>query len=236
MNKTSSPSVLALIPARGGSKGILRKNIRLVAGKPLIAWTIEAAMHSAQLDRVIVTTDDEEIATISREYGAEVPFMRPEFLSQDKSTSVDVIIHALQWLQINQNYCPNLIMLLQPTSPLRTTADIDAAIQRLHEKQAASIIGVCKAHPHPYWTKKVDIDDKLDDFINGSNVYTQRQELPVAYAINGAIYLIWSEQFIAHKTFHTAPSYAYCMPQNRSLDIDTEWDLQVADFTLRALT
>lgn len=231
----SNPIILALISARGGSKGVPRKNIRLVAGKPLIAWTIDAATKSNKLDRIVVTTDNEEIADISQQYGAETPFMRPPSLAQDKSSSIDAVIHALHWLQANQNYCPDLVILLQPTSPLRTTADINAAIHLLQKKNASSVIGVCKTPHHPYWAKKVDATGKLSDFQSKDRTYAQRQELPPAYMVNGAIYLSQSQQFATHKTFHITPSYAYCMPQDRSLDIDTEWDLQVADFALRRL-
>lgn len=233
LHGAKKPSILALIPARGGSKGVPRKNIRDVGDKPLIAWSIEAAIQSARLDRVIVTTDDVEIAAIAQQYGAEVPFTRPSVLAQDQTTSADVVIHALDWLSTHQNYNPDLILLLQPTSPLRSTADIDAAIDLLQEKRASSIVSVCEAHPHPYWAKKVDDDGKLSEFFPLDQTHTQRQTLPPAYSVNGAIYLVDCRQFITHKSFYLTPSYAYFMPRSRSIDVDTEWDLQIADFALR---
>ena len=131
--------ILGLITARGGSKGIPGKNIKPLAGKPLIAWTIEAANNSRLLSQVIVSTDDNEIARSAQAWGAEVPFKRPEELAQDQSSHLDVVLHALQWYQLQHRALPEYVMLLQPTSPLRTANDIDAAISLAAQKQADAI-------------------------------------------------------------------------------------------------
>ena len=227
-----SKHVLGLITARGGSKGIPQKNIRKVAGKPLIAWTIEAAINS-KLDRVVVSTDDQEIAEVSRSWGAEVPFMRPKELAQDDSPHMDVIYHAIQWLSEHEDYHPEYILLVQPTTPLRITKDIDGAINMVIEKVADSVVSVSKSPIHPYLTKRINVDGRLEDFVSKPKGYLRRQDLPPAYALNGAIYLAHREVLLQKETWYTDCTYAYIMPPERSLDIDTPWDLQLADLILR---
>ena len=226
------PKILGLITARGGSKGIPKKNVRLLAGKPLIAWTIEAALLSRHLSRVIVSTDDLEIAEISRQWGAKVPFMRPAELAQDDSPHVPVVTHAFHWLESHEKAQFDYALVLQPTSPLRSSGDIDNAIQLALEKDADSVISVCEAPSHPYQTKRV-VDDKLQNFISIPEGYLPRQELPPAYAVNGAIYLVGRDVIVNNHTFYTDRTYAYVMPPERSLDIDTPWDLYLAELILR---
>jgi N-acylneuraminate cytidylyltransferase/CMP-N,N'-diacetyllegionaminic acid synthase len=225
--------ILAIIPARGGSKGIPRKNIRPLCGKPLIAWTIEQAIQSKLLNRVIISTEDEEIAQISRQYGAEVPFLRPAELAMDDTTSVDTLIHAVQWLENEEQYHPNYIMLLQPTSPLRIREDIEAVVKLAQEKQADTVVTVCPVRDHPYWTKKLTDNQQLADFLSLENISLRRQDLPPVYALNGAIYLAKRDVFLSKKSFYTDQTYGYIMPIERSIDIDTEWDLYLADLILR---
>lgn len=229
-------TVLAIISARGGSKSIPHKNIVAVAGKPLIAWTIEAALESILLDRVIVSTDDAAIAQVSRDCGAEVPFMRPADLARDNTPGIQPVIHAVQWLEENDHYRPDYVMLLQPTSPLRITEDINTAIRLAVEKGADSVVSVCQAHQHPYWMKQITEDGRLVDYALPEHEYTYRQELPSVYTLNGAIYLTRSDILLEKGNFYTEKTYAYAMPPERSLDVDTEWDLQLVDLIIKDKT
>lgn len=224
---------VGLITARGGSKGIPQKNIRPLAGKPLIAWTIEAALRSRRLERVIVSTDDEEIAKVSREWGADVPFMRPAELAKDDSPHLEVIRHALGWLESESEAELDYLMLLQPTSPLRTCADIDRAIALGEEKDADAVISVCQTHDHPFLSKQVAADGKLLDFVQKPQGYLARQSLPPAYSLNGAIYLVRRSLLLERDDWYTDRTFAYIMPPERSLDIDTPWDLHLVDLILR---
>lgn len=225
-------SFLGLITARGGSKGVPRKNVREVGGKPLIAWTIEVAVRS-HLDRVIVSTDNEEISMVSKSWGAEVPFKRPEPLAQDDSSHLSVLVHAIHWLNENEGYIPDYIMLLQPTSPLRSVYDVNHSIGMAIKKNADSVISVKKTKSHPYITKQISQDGKLKDFIEKPEGYLSRQSLPLVYVINGAIYAAKRETLLKKKDWYSDNTYAYVMPPERSLDIDTPWDLYLADLILK---
>ena len=226
---------VGLITARGGSKSIPRKNVKPLAGKPLIAWTIEAALRSQRLSRVIVSTDDEEIARVAREWGADVPFMRPPELAEDDSPHLDVIRHALSWLEAEKEPELDYLMLLQPTSPLRTTADIDAAIILAELRDADAVISVCQTHDHPFLSKQVTPDGKLLDFVEKPQGYLPRQKLPPAYSLNGAIYVIRRAVLLERDDWYTDRTFAYIMPPERSYDIDTPWDLHLVDLILRDL-
>lgn len=225
--------VIGLITARGGSKGIPQKNVRPLAGKPLIAWTIEAALGSLHLERVIVSTDDEEIARVSREWGAEVPFMRPAELAEDDSPHLEVIRHALGWLESESEAEIDYLLLLQPTSPLRTSADIDEAIALCEEKDADAVVSVCRMHDHPFLSKQVTPDGRLLDFVEKPQGYLARQRLPPAYSLNGAIYMVRRNVLVERVDWYTDRTFAYIMPPERSLDIDTPWDLHLVDLILR---
>ena len=229
----SRSTILGLITARGGSKGIPDKNIRNLVGKPLIAWTIEAALSSLCLDRVIVSTEDDRIADLALQYGAKVPFMRPAELAQDRSSSVDVAIHALKWLSEFEGYSPDYVMLLQPTSPLRTSKDIQQAVSIVSEDPTASVVSVTQAHPHPYWMKTVLPNGSLSDIFPAEKVPTRRQDLPPAYAFNGAIYIVKPEVLLTQKTFIPENTLAYIMPPENSLDIDTPWEFYLAELILK---
>lgn len=226
-------TIIALITARGGSKGLPGKNLLPLAGKPLLAWTIEAALHSPRLDEVILSTDDAEIARVGREWGAAVPFMRPSHLAQDQSDHLSVVEHALGWLQARDGRLPNYLLLLQPTSPLRTAEDIEAAIQTALQHDAKAVVSVCEAAHHPYLTKRIAEDGTLVNFIEADLPYLRRQDLPPAYALNGAIYLNRPTDLLAERTFLPKGTYPYVMPPQRSFDIDTAWDLHLADLILR---
>ncbi len=225
--------VLGIIPARGGSKGVPRKNITPVAGKPLIAYTIEAALSTPSLDRVIVSTDDDEIGNVAREYGADVPFPRPPELARDDTLVLPVLLHALSWLSEHESYRPEYIMLLQPTSPLRAAEDIESAVNIAITTRADAVVSVSAVHRHPYWMKRVTEDGRLTDFLPAEQIPSRRQELPQIYALNGAIYLSDTRVLLERQTFYTDRTYAYVMPPERSLDIDSPWELYLAELILR---
>ena len=235
MDKTEEikPAVLAIIPARGGSKGIPGKNMADLCGKPLIAWTIEAALASGVFDRAVVTTDDHVIAKFADSAGAEVPFMRPAELAADDTPAVDVVEHTLCWLRENQNYEPDYLMLLQPTSPLRNAEDIRGAWQHAMEKDADAVVSVCEAQNHPYLTKSIDADRMLCDFLPAEPKYATRQAMPRVFALNGAIYLIRTDVFLANRCFHPEKTYAWVMPPERSIDVDSPWDLHLVNLILK---
>lgn len=225
--------VLAIIPARGGSKRVPRKNVRDLCGKPVIAYTIEAALESSVFSRIIVSTDDDEVAGVAKRLGADVPFMRPPELAQDDTPGIEPVLHAVCWLDEHERYRPDYVMLLQPTSPLRTAKDIEAAVQLAQKKQADSVVSVCSVDQHPYWMKQITEDGRLVDFLLLDRAYTRRQDLPSVYALNGAIYLARREVLLKQQTFYTDRTYAYIMPPERSLDIDIPWDLYLADLILK---
>ena len=229
----SSPSIIALITARGGSKGLPGKNVRPVGGKPLIAWTIEAALGSASIKRVIVSTDDEEIARVSREAGAEVPFLRPAEIARDDSPHILTSEHAIRWLEQHDHERPDYLMLLQPTSPFRTTADVDAAIALARQHDAIAVVSVSEAKPHPYKTYGLTAAGTLTTLVPCDIPYRRRQDLPPAFTDNGALYLNRTESLLRDRTYIPAGTMPYVMPPERSLDIDSAWDLFVADLIIR---
>lgn len=227
-------NILGLIPARGGSKGLPRKNIKLLLGKPLIAWTIEQALASKYLDRVIVSTDDKEILDISKKYGAEVPFMRPKELAMDNAKGVDVVLHALVSLKEDDRRKQyDLIMLLQPTSPLRKSVDIDKAIEFLFLKKAKAIVSVCEVDHHPLWVNTLPEDGCMKNFIRQEIMNKNRQELSVLYRLNGAIYLAYCNYLKKYRSFIGEKTFAYVMPKERSIDIDNEVDLSLAEVLIK---
>ena len=225
--------VLAVIPARGGSKGLPKKNISSLAGRPLIAYTIDAALQARLLDRTIVSTEDPRIAEVARRCGADTPFQRPPKLAQDDTPGIDPILHAVRWLAEHEGYCPDYVICLQPTSPLRIAEDIDNSITLVLEKDADGVVSLCEAKEHPYWTKRVTEDGKVVDFTPLDKAYNRRQDLPPVYALNGAIYLARRDVLLEQQTFYTDHTYAYIMPIERGLDIDTPWDLYLAELLLK---
>jgi CMP-N,N'-diacetyllegionaminic acid synthase len=218
---------LALIPARGGSKGIPRKNIAPLAGLPLVAWSIRAAHAAATPLRVVVSTEDTEIAEVSRACGAEVPFLRPVEMADDTTGSDAPVRHALDWFRTHEAWTPEYIMLLQPTSPLRTAEDIDMSLRLIEERQADAVVGVTPVRQHPAWVKVLDADGWVKPFL-GTTSTARRQDLPDAYAINGAMYLIRTAAFLNGGSFYPERTVAHIMPAERSVDIDTPWDLWLA--------
>lgn len=215
---------LAIIPARGGSKRLPRKNVLSLAGKPLIAWTIEAAQKSKYLDRIVVSTDDDEICKVASRWNAEV-IDRPADLASDTATSVDVVLHVLQ--SIDQTY--DYIVLLQPTSPLRTEAHIDEAIELLHAKQANAVISVCETEHSPLWCNTLPADGSMENFIRPEVQGKRSQDLPTYYRMNGAVYISCYAGVEQSNFLVSATTYAYTMDALCSVDIDTPFDFSVAE-------
>lgn len=217
---------LAIIPARGGSKGVPGKNIRVVGGKPLIAWTIEAAKLSKCIDRVILSSDDEAIIEQARRYECEVPFVREARLAQDESTSMDVILDAL-------DRCPGYewVVLLQPTSPLRSARDIDQAIKLCKSQNASACVSVSLSQESPYWMFTLKDGSTLESILPPQGA-TRRQDLPSVYSVNGAIYAAKTGWLRQNRSFLSTETVAYVMPNQRSLDIDTESDFIQLQFFL----
>lgn len=224
--------ILAIIPARGGSKGLPGKNIRETAGKPLIAWSIEAARQSCFVDEVIVSTDCEKTAQIAKLWGGHVPFLRPPELATDTAKGMDVILHALSWRQALSPPI-DLILVLQPTSPLRTAEDIDQAIALFFTKNAKVVVSVCPVDHHPWWSNTLPEDGNMGDFLRPEVINTNRQELPPFYRLNGAIYLADAPFLHETQSFMTSETYAYVMPLECSVDIDTLLDFRLAELLLR---
>ena len=221
-------SLLALIPARGGSKGIPRKNIKPLAGKPLIAWTIDAAKQASCLERLIVSTEDEEIASVACGLGADVPFMRPAELAADETPGIAPVLHAIKQMPEYE-----WVLLLQPTSPLRSAEDINGIWQFCQERRAPTAVSVCEVGKHPYWMYMQNDFGQLQPFIAGRPDITRRQDLPSAYALNGALYLARTEWLLERRNFIGAETLGYIMPQERSLDLDTTQDWCLAEYLIK---
>jgi N-acylneuraminate cytidylyltransferase len=220
-----SRSVVAMIPARGGSKGVPRKNVRPAGGKPLIAWSIAAAHASRYLDRVILSTDDDEIAAVAGAWGCEVPFMRPAALASDEASSVDVVRHAVQALPVRYDY----LVLLQPTSPLRLAQDIDAALELCVRSAAPACVSVCEPDKSPYWMMTLAGDATIAPLFGPDQIPARRQDAPAVFALNGAVYVATVDHLASGGDFLTAGTKGYVMPKDRSLDVDTEFDLWLVD-------
>jgi len=227
-------SILALIPARGGSKGVPGKNIRPLADKPLIAWTIEQARRCYWIDRVIVSTDDPAIADTAVRWNAEVPFLRPVELATDETKMVEVVLHALDWCR-QHDRAYELVMLLQPTSPLRDSGDIEAAARQLEDQGADAVVSVCPCEHSPLWANTLGPNGQMKDFLR-SEAIGNRQDHPAYYRLNGAIYLARTDYFRQCRGFFGQGTFAYIMPSERSIDIDSSLDFQMAEFLIsRAL-
>ena len=221
-------NLLCLIPARGGSKGIPRKNIRAFAGKPLIQWTIEAVQESRIATRLVVTTEDAEIAETAKRAGAEVPFVRPAHLAADESSVLDVVLSALDWFALHEQWVPKEVCLLQPTSPLRHASDLREAAELLDSSGADAVVSVRLAQENPFWMKTADAAGRLHGLLEAPESL-RRQDLPPVYLLNGAIYLTKTAALRRHRTFLPPDTVGYVMPMERSVDIDEESDWQRAE-------
>lgn len=221
--------ILGIIPARGGSKGVPRKNLRMVDGKPLVGRTIEMALGSRYIDRLILSSEDQEIIETARDYGCEVPFVRPKELSLDESVTRDVILHVMEAL--GEKY--DLVVCLQVTSPLVTSDDIDGTIRTCVEKNTGSCVSVCKVDKSPYWMFKMPEEGILSPLMGDSYLTKRRQELPQIYIPNGAVFVVMWDWFLEHKTFYGSSTAGYVMPGSRSIDVDTENDFMMLEFLMK---
>jgi len=230
--------ILGVITARGGSKGLPGKNLKLLAGKPLIAHSIDAARDSGVLDRVILSTDDEEIAAAARACGCDVPFMRPADLARDETPHLPVLQHAVQWLSDHERYQPDAVMILQPTSPLRRAVDIRESIALLERSGAESVVSVSEvpAHHNPMRTLRVDDQGMASLFVTGEPVrrrINRRQDMPAAWTMNGAVYLFRTSVLTAAEpSLYGNRTAAYIMPAEYGISIDSLDDWAEAEHAL----
>lgn len=221
--------LLALIPARGGSKRVVNKNIRLLGDKPLITWTIEAARGAPELVDVLVSTDSPAIAQAAELAGALVPWLRPAELSTDTATSMAVCLHALDWYE-KENGPVDGLLLLQPTSPFRTNASIRRAIEMFVRNPQQSVVSLSAAESHPMWCYRVD-GNGITPFMDDDNRPNRSQDLPPAYVINGAIYIASPAYLRMHDGFIGPDTVPFLMDEKfEALDIDDEWDWKMAEF------
>lgn len=227
-----SKKVLSIIPARGGSKGLPRKNIAMLGDKPLIAYSIEPALRSGWAGRVVVSTEDAEISEVSRRYGSEV-LERPEELARDDSTTISVVIHALEMLE-EEGYIPEVVVLLQPTTPLRTSEDIDAAVDLFLRSDCESVVSVCEMEHSPYWSFE-EKNGYLKPLFGEECLRKRRQDLPKVYLPNGALFVSNPTTLFSARSFYSSRTMAYIMPPERSIDIDNEMDLVKAEIILKSL-
>lgn len=219
---------LAIIPARGGSKRLPQKNMLDLAGKPLFVWSIEAGFNCKYIDKVIVTSDDEKILSISKQCGAEI-IKRPEELATDTATTFDAIKHTIENLERYE-----FIVLLQPTSPLRNEKHINEAIELLHVKNADAIISVCRSEHSPLWCNTLPEDKSMSHFMQDEIKNKRSQDLGEYYRLNGAIYICRTEKLLSEKTFFIKDNiFAYEMDRASSIDIDEEMDFKIANMIMR---
>jgi CMP-N,N'-diacetyllegionaminic acid synthase len=227
------PNILTIIPARGGSKGVPRKNVKALGGKPLIAYTIEAALKSAYCTRTIVSTDDQEIADISAGLGADVPFLRPPEFASDTAKAIGVVKHALQIVEEMDNKIYDIIVYLEPPSPFRISEDIDESIELFLENDPGSVVSVYEANQfHPILMKKIE-DGELKPIWKDEPEGVPRQLYePTCYMRNGAVYVIRRENILGGK-FYGSPIVPYVMPEERSVCIDSTLDWYAAEAVFR---
>lgn len=221
--------VLAVIPARGGSKGVPGKNIRPLGGKPLLAWSVEAARQSRYIDRLILSSDDAEIIRVAREVGCEVPFVRPAELARDETPGIEPVLHAL-----GQVPGYDFVVLLQPTSPFRSAEDIDRCIEACVGGQAPSCVTVTAPEKSPFWMFTLNRESRLSPLLPEPTGFSRRQDLPEVYALNGAVYVARTAWLLERRSF-IGPETAGCiMSKEHSVDIDTEEDFALCEFRLSA--
>lgn len=224
--------VLCVIPARAGSKGLPGKNIKKLLGKPLIAYTIKQAKGSKYIDRIIVSTDSPHIAGISRRYGVETPFIRPKKLATDKSSTVDALLHAICWLEKEEGYEFDILVLLHANAPLRKKEDIDKCIELLLSENADNVFSVTEAHRNPYFNMIKLTPDKRASLIEKGN-FSSRQAAPKVFDMNSSIY-VWRKAVLKEtKSVFSKNTRVYIMPKERSIDIDDYLDFQIAEMLLR---
>lgn len=222
---------IAVITARSGSKGLKDKNIMELCGKPLLAYSVECALQSGQFDKVFVSTDSSQYAEIAERYGADVSFLRSRENSSDTSGSWDVVREVIHRFEEKRKFFDN-IMLLQPTSPLRNASDVRNSFLLMQEKSANAIVSVCEMEHSPLWSNTLGDDLCMDHFAREKYFDMRRQDLPVYYRLNGAIFLVTREE-LERPVMLRDRCYAYIMPAERSIDIDTAFDFKMAECYMR---
>lgn len=219
---------LAIIPARGGSKRLPQKNILDLCGKPLISWSIEAALKSKYINKVVVSSDDDETLEISKSFGAEF-IKRPYELANDTATTFDAIKHTIDNLEEYE-----YVVLLQPTSPLRNEKHIDEAIELLEEKQVDAIVSVCEMDHSPLWSNTLPKDGNMNNFLRDEVLNKRSQDLEKYYRLNGAIYICKTEKLLENKSFFLKDNiFAYIMDKKSSIDIDEDIDFKLAEILIK---
>lgn len=225
--------VLGIIPARGGSKSVPKKNIRLLAGKPLIAYTIETAQKCKMLDRTIVSTDDVEIAEVAKEYGGGVPFMRPKELALDETAMLPVLQHAVSFIEKMDNIHVDMVVLLDPTSPSRTIENIEECIQKLERENVDSVVTICEVEHNPYFVMMELHNDRLVPLIKSDKVITRRQDAPKVYRLNAAVYAFNRDVLMKAKKMIPDNTMAVIMSHEQSTHIDHEIDFEFAEYMMK---
>lgn len=226
-------NILGVITARGGSKGIPGKNIKELGGKPLIAWTIEVAKQSKMISHLIVSTDDEEIADVCRQYGADVPFMRPAELAEDKTPHLPVMQHAIKFMEDKLGLVFDYVAILQPTSPFRSVEDVDETIELLDKEGADSAVSLVEIEDnHPFKIKKLE-GTKVLPYCVQEIEGTRRQDLPVAYKRNGSIYAMKRDVMMVDNSLYGKTIVGHVCPKERSIDLDNMFDWMKAEYMLK---
>jgi len=221
--------ILCIIPARSGSKGVRNKNIINLCGKPLISYVIESAISSEIFDKVVVSTNSEKISDVSKKYGAEVPFLRPEHLSTDESLVKDAIFYTLKNIEEDYEY----VCILQPSSPLLSSEDIKGAYSLLKDKKAEIVVSVCESPVNINWVGNISDDLSMKNFFSKDVCHTRRQDFNKCFCLNGAIYFGEQKIFYSKKDYYEQDAYAYIMSRERSIDIDSYEDLKMAEYFLK---
>jgi CMP-N,N'-diacetyllegionaminic acid synthase len=230
---TTNLKILAIIPARGGSKGLPGKNIRILNGKPLIAYSIEEAKKSKYIDRVILSTDSQEIIDACKPYDIEVPFIRPIELATDNALAVDNYEYTLNRMKDEFNYDADVLVVLQPTSPLRTVEDIDKAIEIYINKKGDSVVSVCEL-PHPIErVRKLTEDGKIRNYSDKKIVLKNRQDYEKLFVPNGVVFVLNVDLFLKHKTYYFDNTYAYIMSKKQSIDVDDILDFSLIELIIK---
>ena len=230
---TNLEEILAIIPARGGSKGVTKKNIKLMNSHPLIYYTINAALESHYITRTIVSTDDQEISRVAKDCGAEVPFIRPKELAEDITQTLPVLKHAVNYLR-REDYNPDIVVLLFPTYPLRQSRDIDQVINKLKETKAESACSVYEPDRHPYWMSTLD-GDKSFFFKNKRTRVSRRQDLPKYYALGGGVFAYYTKNLMKLQNTHFSlkDNRVIIIHPERAIEVDDMKDFIIAEVLMR---
>ena len=227
--------ILCIIPARSGSKGIPEKNIKPLCGKPLIAYSIEQALQTDLIDRTIVSTDDEKIAKISRSFGADTPFIRPAQLATDEASTLDVLLHTIEWCKKNENLCFDIILLLHANAPLRDIVDIRKCIEILVDQNADNVFSVSPASNNPYFNM-VEVKENGQVTLSKEGNVSTRQSAPPVYNMNSSIYAWWNDILVDKKSIFLPKTQIHIMPRERSIDIDEPIDFRIAEMIIKDRT